>query len=177
MKVAANSRRPISRSIPITKSTRMKTGFTGSRNGMTDIQRTTIKLWLVQTCASEAHHGDCIGADADFHAICVELGVDVVVHPPSKEKSRANCRPVSATRLPLPYLQRNQRIVRSTVALIAAVSGPERVRSGTWATIRFARKLRRPIMLVHADGQVTNENDASGLLERAPSKFIHSKDG
>jgi len=154
----------------------MQIGFTGSRNGMTQEQNQCIEELLQQLAPTEAHHGDCIGADADFHAIGVELGVDVVVHPPSNKKSLANCSPVSATRLPLPYLQRNQSIVRSTFALIAAVSGPERVRSGTWATIRIARKLRRPIMLVHPDGQVTIENDASGLLERAPSKVTQSKD-
>ncbi|MCO8122612.1 hypothetical protein NHH03_12770 [Stieleria sp. TO1_6] len=154
----------------------MKIGFTGSRNGMTEQQRTRFWQLLNQTCASEAHHGDCVGADADFHAICVELGVAVVVHPPSNSKSRAHCSPVSATRPPLPYLQRNQTIVRSTVALIAAVSGAERVRSGTWATIRFARKLQRPIILVHADGQVTIENDASRLLESTATGVIHSKD-
>ncbi|TWU06515.1 hypothetical protein [Stieleria varia] len=154
----------------------MKIGFTGSRNGMTEQQRTRFRQLLNQTCASEAHHGDCVGADADFHAICVELGVAVVVHPPSNSKSRAICSPVSERRPPLPYLQRNQTIVRSTVALIAAVSGPERVRSGTWATIRFARTLRRPIFLVDAAGHVTNENDASRLLENASTKVIHSKD-
>jgi hypothetical protein len=88
----------------------------------------------------------------------------VVVHPPSIEKSRAGCRPVFSTRPPLPYLQRNQNIVRATVVLIAGVSRPERVRSGTWSTVRFARKLRRPIVIVHADGQITHENDASRLL-------------
>ena len=154
----------------------MKIGFTGSRNGMTKQQRTCISQLLNQTYASEAHHGDCFGADADFHAICVELGVAVVVHPPANPKSIAGCNPVSATRFPLPYLQRNQNIIRSTAALIAAVSGPERVRSGTWATIRFARTLRRPILLVHADGQVAHENDSSKLLESGPAKVTHSTD-
>ncbi|MDA8745234.1 hypothetical protein N9N28_11420 [Rubripirellula amarantea] len=154
----------------------MKIGFTGSRNGMTKEQKDYIGELLKQLAPTEAHHGDCVGADADFHAICVELGVAVVVHPPSNAKSRARCIPVSATRPPLPYLQRNQYIVRSSAALIAAVSGPERVRSGTWATIRFARKLRRPILLVHADGQATSETGGSQLLESAPAKLTHSKD-
>lgn len=149
-------------------------GFTGSRNGTMEKQRNTIKQLLQEMQASEAHHGDCVGADADFHAICVDAGVPVVVHPPSNAKARAHCTPVTATRPSLPYLARNQHLVRSTAILIATVSGPERVRSGTWATIRVARKLRRPILVVQADGHVTIENDASSLLENVASKLIHS---
>lgn len=119
-------------------STQMKIDSTGSRNGTTDHPTTRVRQLLIRTCASDAQHRDCIGTEAGFHAICIELGVAAVVHPASNWKSRAHRSPVLATRSPLPYPQHNQTIVRSMVALIAAVSGPERVRSGTWATIRFA---------------------------------------
>jgi hypothetical protein len=36
-------------------------------------------------------------------------------------------------------------------------SGPERLRSGTWATVRYARKLRKPITILWANGEVTEE--------------------
>lgn len=65
--------------------------------------------------------------------------------------------------------------LRSKVALFAAVSGPERMRCGTGATTRFALKLRRPVMLVHADGQVTHENDTTRLLKNAPATVTQSK--
>lgn len=46
-----------------------------------------------------------------------------------------------------PYLERNKDIANEGIdGLIAAPSGwVEELRSGTWATVRYARKLKRTI--------------------------------
>jgi hypothetical protein len=66
---------------------------------------------------------------------------------------------------PLPYLTRNQHIVKAVETfpvrlLIAAPHQVEEVtRSGTWSTIRYARRSRVgiPIAIVQPDGTITEE--------------------
>lgn len=128
----------------------MKVGFTGNRLGMTDSQM----LWLYEYLgkAKEFHHGDCIGADAQAHVIAESLGIWIVVHPPTDGRLRANCRG-SESRDPAPYLERDARIVAETEVLIAAPSGEtEQLRSGTWATIRMARRRQLPHIIVFPSG-------------------------
>jgi hypothetical protein len=53
------------------------------------------------------------------------------------------------------YLDRNHDIVDSSDLLIAvSESTVEVLRSGTWATIRYAKKLRKPIKIIYPDGKV-----------------------
>lgn len=54
----------------------MVIGFTGTRHGMTNAQRDTVlKLLSEKLTPSSAVHGDCVGADADFDAICTSLDI------------------------------------------------------------------------------------------------------
>ena len=72
----------------------MIVGFTGSYLGMTKAQRPKVFKWLMTnaTKITEAHHGDCIGADAVFHAMCAQLGIPIIyVHPPDNADKRAWC--------------------------------------------------------------------------------------
>ena len=41
----------------------------------------------------------------------------------------------------MPYLERNKNIVNAVDFIIAAPDGPEKVRSGTWSTVRYAKKV------------------------------------
>ncbi len=108
---------------------------------------------------TELHHGDCVGADKQSHAIGRGLRKRVVVHPPDVSKKRAYCRG-DVVLAPLPYLERDEAIARSTGTLIGAVTGPEvkQRRKGEWATIRRARRLKRKIYKVYPDGHVEEEN-------------------
>lgn len=124
-----------------------KIGFTGTRNGMTDVQKERVRDRLKRNQASELHHGDCIGADEEAHGIALALGVDVVVHPPTDNRARAHCD-VGTVLAPLPYLKRNHAIVDACDLMLAAPDGPERQRSGTWATIRYARKQGKVVILL-----------------------------
>ena len=123
----------------------MKLGFTGSQGGMDEGQIDRVRDLIGQ--ATELHHGDCIGSDAQAHVIAMTLGVRTVIHPPDDGRKRAFCQADEA-REPRPYLVRNRNIVDATDALIAAPDGPERRRSGTWATIRYARKIGKPVTII-----------------------------
>ncbi len=124
-------------------------GFTGTRKGMTDIQRVLVRRALADSLPAVLHHGDCVGADEQAHEIAVALGLDIIIHPPEDEKFRAFCmRNVVEIRPQLPYMPRNRNMVSLVGKLIATPRTPyEIVRSGTWATVRYARKVHTPIIL------------------------------
>ena len=140
----------------------MKIGFTGTRVGMSTHQLAGVHDVLRCLCPSEAHHGDCVGSDAQFHSsaqhVAFNLGykVKIVVHPPSNSTHRANVTGDDAY-APKPYLERNKWIVDKTQLLIATPAGPEVQRSGTWSTIRYARSRNRPIIILWPDGRRTSE--------------------
>ena len=91
----------------------MKIGFTGTRHGMTEAQRGSLRSLLGD--AGEFHHGDCIGADAQAHDIARDLGLEVVVHPPKVDTMRAwKTSDSDRIREPKPFLARNRDIVRET---------------------------------------------------------------
>jgi hypothetical protein len=130
-------------------------GFTGTQKGMTDAQKETLRR-LLDGGAGEFHHGDCIGADSEAHDIAQECGYATIIHPPTNPSKRAWCEvPKHMMRPEKPYLARNQDIVRESASLIAApLQAEEEPRSGTWSTVRFARKLGKPVFLILPDGKV-----------------------
>jgi hypothetical protein len=134
-------------------------GFTGTQRGMTDAQKKAVReIIFTLGTIEQAHHGDCIGADADFHEISIDLDIPVVLHPPVNESKRAFCQGATLTNPAKEYLDRNNDIVDSSSILIATPSGQtEKRRSGTWATVRYARKRRRVIYLVFPEGSVQEE--------------------
>lgn len=135
-----------------------KLGFTGSRNGMTDHQRSIVEaLLLFMFLGCEFHHGDCVGADETANVLATKFGLRVVSHPPISDTYRAFCN-ADEVREPKDYLDRNHNIVNETSCLIATPSTmTERQRSGTWATVRYARRINRYIILVLPDGTVEHE--------------------
>jgi hypothetical protein len=142
----------------------MKIAFTGTRDGMTGNQRATVGklLYGFGMFKVEAHHGDCVGADADFHDLAIQFNVDlIVVHPPSDDKLRAWCVSTQQVNLfPLPYLERNKAIVNEADLLIATPkehSEPPSGRrgQGTWWTIRYGRHVEVPQVIVWPDGSIT----------------------
>jgi len=88
-------------------------------------------------------HGGAFGADSGAAEIAYALGYDVRTHLP-------------AGRRPADYLARNHTIVDMTDELLAAPAGmEEELRSGTWATVRYARKQRRMVTVVWPDGTIS----------------------
>lgn len=132
-------------------------GFTGTRAGMTPLQRAFVAGFLLDHVA-EAHHGDCEGADEQFHALCRRAGVPVVLHPPTAGDRRAWCDGAVRTEKALPFLDRNKEIVKASTVLIAAPKEgrepPPGRGQGTWSTVRFARSRRGAIRVVMPDGSL-----------------------
>lgn len=131
----------------------MKIGFTGTQRGMSDEQRRVIKSILESYQDFEAHHGDCVGADAEFHDIVKTLGRSVVIHPPINPVKRA-FKTGDVVNAPKDYLVRNRMIVDNTDLLICAPrSHEEERRSGTWSTFRYANKQHKKYVIVFPDGE------------------------
>lgn len=81
----------------------------------------------------------------------------VVIHPPKDESKRAFSI-ADEVRGAKPYLQRNKDIVDETDVLIATPKGnEEELRSGVWATIRYARKQKKKIVIIFPDGSIKEE--------------------
>jgi hypothetical protein len=136
----------------------IRIGFTGSRAGMTPAQKRRVDELLRVMKPSEAHHGDCVGCDADFHNLCLGRGVPVVIHPPKNPKQRAYCKGAGRTQPARPYLDRNKDIVNDTTVLIACPKedhepAPARGQ-GTWSTVRYARKMGKTTIVVMPDGKM-----------------------
>lgn len=129
-------------------------GFTGSRYGISKSQSAVIEGFMLE--ATHLHHGDCVGADKEVADFAERFGVPTTIHPPLKNKLRAfhNWGRILKA---LPYLERNRSIVDDCDVLLACTRSDEIQRSGTWATIRYARKIGKPIILVQTDGKIVME--------------------
>jgi hypothetical protein len=128
-------------------------GFTGTRNGMTREQCNSLVDLLESLVKGRfhwvAHHGDCLGADKQFHEIAKHIGASIIVHPPEDKRLRAYCEG-DHVEDPKPYSRRNQDIVNDSDLVIAApYTATNPGHGGTWQTIRFAQdadKLHRIII-------------------------------
>lgn len=145
--------------------------FAESRNGLSDAKTAALAQVLVSLEPLTLHHGDCVGADARAHQIAEAAGWPTVTHPPLDESLRAFCR-ATETRHPMHYLVRNEDIVRESSQLVACPDGPEHDKSGTWSTVRYARRYQKPVTLVLPDGTVTHESPIIKDMESMLSYLI-----
>jgi hypothetical protein len=130
-------------------------GFTGSsKDPLSDSQKEllTEKLNTILQGSHllyEVHHGDCVGADKNMHDIAIKSGCSIVIHPPNISTKRAFCTGEQVKILAVkPYLVRNKNIVSNVDILLACPETMiEELRSGTWATIRYARKKKIKIYI------------------------------
>lgn len=138
-------------------------GFTGSRTGLTGSQHEALDTlvtiegdtWDVDI----GQHGDCVGGDAKFHGIIRFRKPEwrIFIHPPNAERYRAFCEG-DVEFVELPYLQRNMNLAKTSSILIGCPKTDEEVlRSGTWATIRNARKLGVPVIIIKPSGEIVRE--------------------
>jgi len=136
----------------------LKIGFTGTRHGMSDLQKEEFKKLIIAKKFQEFHHGICDGSDEQAHHIIEKnkQKIKIVGHPP---KFKGSLSSVSCNILMKPdsYLIRNHNIVNATDILIATPDTKEKTRSGTWSTIRYARKKHKRIYIIHKNGRVTIE--------------------
>lgn len=138
----------------------MKIGITGTRQGMTTYQLSELKNRLGGGTITEAHHGDCIGADSQFHDAVLDFDpkAEIIIHPPNQNKYRAFCNfgTVLKTRN---YLKRNRDIVHCSDLLMVFPREtqilPKGTRgSGTWYTYHYAQDQGVKTLIVWPDGTV-----------------------
>ena len=148
-------------------------GFTGTQVGMTDHQmRSVLQLLLSFKVNVEAGnpgakiglvHGGCVGADADAHNLAIACQYHCIeVLPCNIEHKRASLafHPLVTIKYGKvkPPLDRNQDIVDKSLKLIATPRGYEEVRrSGTWSTVRRARKKGIAVCIVRPSGSIYHE--------------------
>lgn len=137
----------------------MKVGFTGTRDNITLVQVTNLWNTLKAFGVTELHHGMCVGADQIAHKAAGKLGIARVAHPPldTRQIFEAPAEDFLAIKTPRAYLDRNKEIVRCADRLFAMPKGKEELRSGTWSTVRWARKRNVPVTIFWPDGRVEHE--------------------
>jgi hypothetical protein len=109
----------------------------------------------------EAHHGDCVGADAEFHGLVREVipQCKIWVHPMRDGKMRAYCQG-DVILEPRPALDRNIDIVNASHFMIATPKGmKEELRSGTWHTVRYTKRQQKGLTIIWPQEPHTAEVD------------------
>jgi len=145
----------------------MKIGFTGTRAGMTNEQDVSLQSFLYKYEGATFIHGDCIGADAAAHEIAMELGLNVQKRPSNISSQRAFTTGGAIIGEPRAPLDRNRDIVNDCDILVAVPKGfEEERRSGTWATVRYARTMGKGIVIIWPNGQI--------LVGEDTYKFIYT---
>lgn len=128
-------------------------GVTGSRHGPSVAQAEWLEKQLESLRPSSLHHGDCVGVDAVAHETAARLGIATCAHPPIDLRYRAFCD-ADETRAPRAFLDRNHDIVDEVSVLLALPMQPEHLRSGTWATVRYAQRHGVNVVVCMPDGAV-----------------------
>jgi hypothetical protein len=152
--------------------------FTGTRDGMTEAQKTTVYNALKR--GKKLKHGLCVGADADCHNLWIwnlRRPISTVeVYPCNIPRMVAQV-PVSNVRKPEHPLKRNRRMIEEAIkeGKMMVLAAPRNIfeerRSGTWATIRYAQMMGVPLLIVWPDGEWDWQNgDTVAWSANNPSK-------
>jgi len=132
----------------------MELGITGTQSGMTEAQFNALSAFLAHAPFEKIHGGDCIGFDAECIVLVKEIRPDVktVGHPPINKSKRAFLE-YDELREEKEYIERNHDIVDETEYLIACPKEDKEIlRSGTWATVRYARHQDKTVIIIKPDG-------------------------
>lgn len=129
-----------------------RVGFTGTQVGMTSDQLLEVRRLLAEYQPTFFIHGGCVGADEEADRIAFELGIHRVIRPQNhkpelsipreifeRRVNKASRVTILPAKLPL---ARNLDIIRDSMRVIACPRlRKEELRSGTWMTIRNARRV------------------------------------
>lgn len=138
----------------------MNIGITATRDGLTGPQLQTIRQKLtpftIRSDATILHQGCCIGGDEQIAIMAFALGFHVCAHPPVDRRYYFSQLAYELSTLKndsKPFLDRNHDIVDQSSLIIAAPKEKyEVLRSGTWATIRYAREINKHTIIAYTDG-------------------------
>ena len=143
----------------------MKIGFTGTRRGLTPRQRgalesllLAVKMSLYSGCdgnkTAVGIHGCCVGADEEFHELCQRFGFGTI----GRRSNLTNMRMHGKCDIeyePEYPLDRNRKIVDECDMLIVCPrTADEELRSGTWATVRYAEKTGKAFRIIEPCGNM-----------------------
>ncbi len=138
-------------------------GFSGTREEMSRKQADEVYRILRQYYVDHYkgedlwfHHGDCIGSDTLARLTATNLGYKVYRHPPLDDKFQAFTS-YDATDPPYSYHGRNKRIVHACALLVATPLKSYDGGGGTWFTIKHARSINKPNIVIFRDGTVQAE--------------------
>lgn len=158
----------------------LQIGFTGTQRGMTSEQNTAlfyvfVNLFTQGDGEATLHHGDCVGADFQAHSLFHDLLVErdykgeIVIHPGHIHEKRAYSDRTHGGRYGLcdlrilstkHTLERNEDVVAACDVLVCAPhSVKEYTRSGTWSTVRKARRQGVRIVSVYPTGEVVDTDN------------------
>lgn len=140
----------------------MQLGFTGTREGLTAAQAQSLckALWYFRRWCSILHHGDCVGADEYAARYWLLCDGQLWSHPPTARIYRAHL-PASIQSAAKPYLRRNMEIVLASDVIIACPKeSTEVLRSGTWATTRYAKEANKDLYIIKPDGTTERNKPA-----------------
>jgi hypothetical protein len=130
-------------------------GVTATREGLTIQQLQWTEGFLKRNSTHVLHHGDCVGGDEELAIMFSKFGIYIIAHPGSTPALRAKSRYNDLTLPNSNNLFRNSVIVKSSALVIAYPKGSvEEIRSGTWFTIRYAKKENARIIIVGPDGKI-----------------------
>lgn len=136
-------------------------GFTGTQEGFNRFQCDALEDYLrraLQYAVDHSRrpvfrHGECIGADDQASTMARWLGFYVISHPCTIDSKRCWNQQSHEVYQPMPPLDRNKIIVRLSDFMVATPKEEfreqEPVRSGTWATIRYARKMKKHTTILY----------------------------
>jgi hypothetical protein len=132
-------------------------GFTGTRQGMSLPQLNEVAFSITCYGPDWGVHGGARGADLQFHEKMLRQSIRCEVWPAVGSDLPGWMIDSALGILPAkPPLERNHDIVAACTLLIACpAQDHEILRSGTWATIRYARKAGKPVKVIAPDGKVT----------------------
>lgn len=133
--------------------------FSGTEDGIqSEPQERNFKRIVSRIEPVEFHHGCCIGWDEEAHNIIVEMYGDkvlIVGHPPLNTIKMAKklTAPRMIMRKPKEYLVRDKQMAIEGDILVACPKQLEEViRSGTWATVRYAKALKKIVYVIFPTG-------------------------
>lgn len=135
--------------------------FTGTRNGLTQQQVDTLCECLRELQPKICRHGDCVGADKNFHDLVRLLlpSAGILIYPSNILGLRAYCGGDVILKTADP-LDRNRSMVDASEYVVACPGERmEQQRSGTWSTIRYAKKSNKNMTVVYPDGSVEHFPD------------------
>lgn len=142
----------------------MIVGTTGTSRGPTPAQHDTFKELVARLPISRFVHGGCVGWDTLAHYAVrrAHPKIPIEIFPSDLHGMQGTCVTIPMgnceIHVEMPPLDRNRLMTQWIYGLIAVPrTDEEQIRSGTWATIRYAREIGLPIYIIRRNGSIIRE--------------------